>query len=89
MPLRYYFFLLFADDSNVFLSVKNITVASCKLSPNIDKTLFNLKKKILCTINLFINDIHIKRVTSTKFLGIIIDEKLACRPHIQQVKTKF
>ena len=40
---------------------------------------FTLKRKYCVQqIYLFINDIHIKRVTSTKCLGIIIDVKCAC-----------
>ena len=63
-----------------------------KLSLNSDKThfiVFTLEKKILCTTSLFTNNIPIKRVSSTKFLGIIIDEKLSWGHHIQHVKNKI
>ena len=63
-----------------------------KLSLNIDKThfiVFTLKKKILCTTSLFINNIPIKRVSSTKFLGIIIDENYHGDTLFSMLKTKF
>ena len=39
--------------------------------------------------NLHINGIPIKQVTETKFLGVIIDDKLSWLPHIEQLAKKL
>ena len=36
-----------------------------------------------------INNVVLPRVAATKFLGIIIDDKLSWKPHIQSVKSKL
>ena len=38
---------------------------------------------------LTINNVVLPRVAATKFLGIIIDDKLSWKPHIQSVKSKL
>ena len=38
---------------------------------------------------LLLNGIVIKRVTETKFLGVVIDDKLSWAPHIAQLNTKL
>ena len=38
---------------------------------------------------LTINNVALPRVAATKFLGIIIDDKLSWKPHIQSVKSKL
>ena len=40
-------------------------------------------------LHLKINNADIPKVTATKFLGIIIDDKLNWKPHIQSVKSKL
>ena len=50
-----------------------------RLSLNIDKTnfmLFTPKNFYLCTDDIVINQIKIQEVKETKFLGVIIDNKL-------------
>ena len=63
---------------------------SNKLSLNIKKThwiLFSLKKKIKPVSNLYINNVVIERVDSTKFLGVILDSKMSWTNHIINVKV--
>ena len=36
-----------------------------------------------------INNVVLPRVPATTFLGIIIDDKLSWKPHIQSVKSKL
>ena len=36
-----------------------------------------------------VNSVVLPRIAATKFLGIIIDEKLSWEPHIQSVKSKL
>ena len=98
-------FILFADDTNIFLSGSNLTdlcnVMSNelkkldvwfrvnKLSLNVSKTnfmVFGNKKNEECKI--YINDIEIEEVSSTKFLGVIIDNKLNWQRQIQNVQRK-
>ena len=40
-------------------------------------------------LTLTINNVVLPRVAATKFLGIIIDDKLSWKPHIQSVKSKL
>ena len=40
-------------------------------------------------LHLKINNAEIPKVTATKFLGIVIDDRLNWKPHIQSVKSKF
>ena len=61
-----------------------------KLTLNLSKTKFiifgnrsnNSNKKLM------INDVEIERVTEIKFLGVIIDNKLCWKPHINYIKAK-
>ena len=102
------FSILFADDSNIFLTGNNLdelinTMNSeitkivdwlnlNKLSLNIDKTHFIIfptsRSKSKTTNELCINNVKIKRVNDTKFLGVYIDSKLSWDRHIQHVKSK-
>ncbi|XP_065671724.1 uncharacterized protein LOC136089600 [Hydra vulgaris] len=101
--------IMFADDTNLFMSHKSITLFSClnielikisdwfktnKLSLNIDKTkwvLFHpLIKKHKLPINmphLVIDNIKIKQVTVTNFLGVCIDENLTWKSHIKNLSS--
>lgn len=100
-------FILFADDTNLFMSGKDIQLLSetlnrelielniwfkvNKLSLNVKKTNFIVFSKSCinnqCSIN--IAGEEIEQVTSTKFLGVIIDEKLTWKNHILHVKQKL
>lgn len=65
-----------------------------RLSLNIDKThfmIFSSLQKSLPTINESVEIFNspVSRVTSTKFLGIIIDENLTWRSHIAKVESKI
>ena len=39
--------------------------------------------------NVFINDVKIKRENSLKFLGVMIDENLTWKTHVELVENKF
>ena len=57
-----------------------------KLSLNINKThymIFNRKKKCCCDVMLRIDKQLIEEVSETKFLGVIIDNGLKWKKHIQ------
>ena len=64
-----------------------------KLSLNISKThyvVFRARdKKISTNTNVFIGQIKLKKIESTKFLGVILDEKLNWLNHIMYVKNKI
>ena len=103
------FLLLFADDSNAFISGSDINdlileinnelkqlviwINIIKLSLNIDKThymIFTSSKHLAKTKNnVVIKNIIISQVTTTKFLGVILDDKLTWKPHIASVKGKL
>ena len=51
--------------------------------------IFSLRKNIIPIQNVYINNIVINYVTSTKFLGIIIDNKLTWCEHISHIKRKI
>ena len=101
--------ILFADDTNIFLTGKNIGnlmgqmnqelsklvewVNVNKLSLNISKTkymIFSNRNVIQDgNLNLLINNVKLKRVNQTKFLGVIIDSKLTWKEHILHVRKKI
>uniref|UniRef100_A0A672GYN6 Reverse transcriptase domain-containing protein n=1 Tax=Salarias fasciatus TaxID=181472 RepID=A0A672GYN6_SALFA len=99
--------VLFADDTNIFLSDTNLqkllnNVATefgklkswfnkNKLSLNLSKTTLMIfgNKKINAETDILIDDITIERVKETKFLGVIIDEKLSRKAHIKHVQSKL
>ena len=102
-------FVLFADDTNIFLShpqlntlintfnneinhVSNWFKAN-KLSLNVSKTNYihfsNKKKKHTSTINIKIDGSIIHPTDKTKFLGIIIDQKLNWKPHIIKITNQI
>ena len=62
-----------------------------KLSLNIDKTnfmLFTPRNCSRCTEDIVINGIRIQEVKETKFLGVIIDNKLNWSSHISYISKK-
>ena len=68
-----------SDMLNIELDKLSIWLASNKLTLNIDKSHFvifhraQVKQNI---VNISLSDISLNRVTFTKFLGVIIDDKL-------------
>ena len=101
------FSILFADDTNVFVSGKNISelvivlnrelsklvtwLQVNKLSLNVKKThymVFSPPKvnQDISPVNM--NGEKINRVSSTRFLGVVIDDKLRWNEHILFVKQK-
>ena len=99
--------VLFADDSNLFISHKNLNhvqhmineelkdiviwLRANKLSLNINKTyymLFSNKKIAQPNITIEIVKQPITCLTKTKFLGVIIDNKLSWKEHISYVCGK-
>ena len=101
--------ILFADDTNLFLSDKNleslsrrVNIELCKishwfklnkLSLNIKKTNYILfSKKSFNMGNQFdikIDNTNVVKVFQTKFLGVIINEKLTWESHIKIIKNKI
>ena len=92
---KFFLPILFADDTNLFCTGKNLSdivkeinveldkiyswVKANKLSLNVDKTnfmLFTPKCSQRNMDDLLINGIRISEVSDTKFLGVIIDDKL-------------
>ena len=102
------FLLLFADESNVFVTGRDIDAMidqvntemakivpwlnANKLTLNMRKTHFivfkTAKKHISSSKSVLINNHPIKQVTTTKFLGIIIDSSLSWCDHILAIKGK-
>ena len=62
-----------------------------KLSLNESKTKFMLfgGKTTNIEVKLNLNNVEIERVYETKFLGVIIDDKVCWKPHIKYVKQKL
>ena len=62
-----------------------------RLSLNVEKTFFMLihNKKHEKDIHVQLNGIEIKRVESVKYLGVIIDQKLQWKAHVDQVAKKL
>ena len=67
-----------------------------KLSLNKDKTKYTFFHKArekdnipLKLPSLFINDREIKRITSIKYLGVLIDEHLTWKEHITVIENKI
>ncbi len=57
---------------------------------NLSKTkvmIFGNRKKT-GQINLAVNGVHVERVSETKLLGVILDDKLNWKPHIDHIKKK-
>ena len=107
--------IMFADDTNLFYSHKNMEnlfftrnnelvkinewFKANKLSLNIKKTKFTLfhKKSLtksgstlpLAMPNLQIGNKNIERVSSIKFLGVMLDEHLSWKDHIKIVENKL
>ena len=81
--------ILFADDTNMFFTGKNLVqewLHCNKLSLNVLKThyiIFTSRNKCVKDVDIRINDAHIERVYATKFLGVQIDAQLTWKKHIE------
>ena len=74
-----------SDMLNIELNKLSIWLASNKLTLNIDKShfvIFHRARLKENNVNISLCDISLNRVTFTKFLGIIIDDKLSFSRHI-------
>ena len=88
-------------DANHLVSIVNNELAKLviwlkvnKLSLNLSKTNFMIfhprRKKVNVNVPLTLENTVIKQVTETKFLGVLIDQHLSWKPHIDFVlKKKF
>ena len=79
-------------DINRELEKVNIWLKLNKLSLNTQKTklmLFHRKQKHLDEINVVINGIEIELVPSFNYLGIMLDENLSWKSHIEMVGNKI
>ena len=81
---------------NAELSHLNDWFCANKLSLNTDKTKYVLFHKAkskdslpLVLPDLFINDVKIKSENSLKFLGVMIDENLTWKTHVELVEKKI
>ena len=101
-------FYLFADDTSLFYSHKNINtleevvnvelgciqdwLVANKLTLNTNKSNFMIikprQKKVPKKIQLSINGDHLNESDCVKYLGVLIDNKLTWKQHIQHVNTK-
>ena len=79
------------DELNSELSNISLWLKVNKLSLNIGKThfmVFTNKKKRLDELNILIDGNKIEEVKKTKFLGVIIDNKLSWKDHVAHVVGK-
>ena len=95
------FTLLFADDTNVFTSGKDVRQLIAIMNNEFTKIVewLNVNKlslNVSLSRNRIINDTDIKingqmvaRVACTKFLGVLIDKKLSWANHIKAIKMKI
>ena len=81
-----------SDLLNIELDKLSIWLASNKLTLNIDKShfvIFHRARLKQNTVNISLCDISLNRVNFTKFLGVIIDDKLSFSRHISYIKNKI
>lgn len=73
------------------LKTLNVWFAINKLSLNISKTHFMnfTNSTIKSDLNIYINNVGIDRVQVTKFLGVVIDEKLNWKEHVSYISKKI
>ena len=69
----------------------NVWFALNKLSLNVSKTNYMVftNKILLGDAKIVINNHDVERVQTTKFLGVIIDEKLTWKYHIAHISGKI
>jgi hypothetical protein len=78
------------QQANTDLTKINEWLQCNKLSLNVSKSNYMLfsKRDLTTDISISINDQQIQRVQNTKFLGIVLDEKLTWKEHISNVRKK-
>ena len=97
-------YFLFADDTMFYSSknaeenekVLNTEIDKVSEWLSANKLSLNVRKSKLLTftlmkrhnINLTINNVPLEEVSNTKYLGIVTDNKLTWRHHIEYIKTK-
>ena len=80
------------DTLNIELDKLSIWLASNKLTLNIDKShfvIFHRAQLKQNNVNISLCDISLNRVTFTKLLGVIINDKLSFSRHVSYIKNKF
>ena len=81
-----------SDMLNIELDKLSIWLASNKLTLNIDKShfvIFHKPRLKQNNVSISLCDISLNRVTFTKFLGVIIDDKLSFSRHVSYIKNKI
>ena len=81
-----------SDMLNNELDKLSIWLASNKLTLNIDKShfvIFHRAQLKQNNVKISLSDISLNRVTFTKFLGVIIDDKLSFSRHVSYIKNKI
>ena len=102
-------FILFADDTSLYYSCKNVQalesimnqelskisewLSANRLSLNVGKSKLlyftNNNRTVLQNINIKINDQILAEVSSAKYLGVYIDNKLQWDSHINAIKLRL
>ena len=79
--------------ANEYLSQMNTWFIANKLSLNIDKTCYMVfskgKSMVTSDLNLFIGKSKIAKVSYSKYLGIILDDKMKWDKHIDMIYSKL
>ena len=84
------FSLLFADDSNMFITGTNPDDLVIKKNAEIVKVIFRKPwQNIHLENELFIDDIKIEMRSHTKFLGLLVDQHLTFEEHCKFIKRKI
>lgn len=101
-------FLLFADDTNIFINGRDIktmetiinqelshvvTWIKCnKLTLNISKTNYMISHPLLTptpSLSIKLDNLPVNSVNEMRFLGVILDNSLRWKSHIDYIKTKL
>lgn len=84
---------MITKDAQIDLDLLNLWFQSNLLTVNIAKTKYIIfaakNKKISHKVSLNINNQAITKVDQEKYLGIILDNKMTWKPHIQKIKAKL
>lgn len=97
--------ILFADDTNIFYSSENLTelvntvnmeLALLKNWMDVNRLSLNISKTKSITFGnmsqkaeFFISGVAIENVMESKFLGVILDNKLTWKPQVKYIKNKI
>ena len=83
------------DNAKVIVEYLDNWFKANKLTLNINKTNFMIfttdskRSKIIIPNTLQVGNLLINRISHTKYLGLIIDEKLSWKEHVSQLSTKL